>query len=161
MKYVVRMSEEQRQFIVALLSETKDDFVRAFRDLAKSGSIKGKRKFASDWISLAELAFAKAENEDNNEQTDIREVLAKYNETFDCVIPERVRVSSVSIQNVKKCLKCYGISGVEKVFDQVKHEYLLEPKFSSVDFSTIFQFGHFSSLLNRYFERRYKEGGEV
>ena len=64
MKYVVRMSEEQRQFIVALLSETKDDFVRAFRDLSKSDSIKGKRKFASDWISLAELVFAKAGEDD-------------------------------------------------------------------------------------------------
>ena len=62
MKYVVNMTKEQRQFIVALLSETKDDFVRAFRDLSKSDSIKGKRKFASDWISLAELAFAKAED---------------------------------------------------------------------------------------------------
>jgi len=61
MKYVINMTEEQRQFIVALLSETKDDFVHAFRDLSKSDSIKGKRKFASDWISLAELAFPKSE----------------------------------------------------------------------------------------------------
>lgn len=68
MKYVVRMSEEQRQFIVSLLSETKDYFVHAFRDLAKSGSIKGKRKFASDWISLAELVFAKAEEDDKPEE---------------------------------------------------------------------------------------------
>ena len=59
MKTVSNMSEEQRQFIAALLSDTKDDFVRAFRDLAKSESVKGKRKFASDWISLAELAFCK------------------------------------------------------------------------------------------------------
>lgn len=161
MKKVCHMSNEDRQFVLKLLHITKDDFERAFQDLAKSDSIKGKRKFAAYWCELAELAFTEAENEDNNEQTDIREVLAKYNETFDCVIPERVRVSSVSIQNVKKCLKCYGISGVEKVFDQVRHEYLSEPKLSSVDFSTIFQFGHFSSLLNRYFERRFKKGGEV
>jgi hypothetical protein len=62
------MTEEQRQFIVALLSETKDDFVRAFRDLSKSDSIKGKRKFASDWISLAELAFTKSEENDKPEK---------------------------------------------------------------------------------------------
>ncbi len=162
MKYVVRMSEEQRQFIVALLSETKDDFVRAFRDLAKSGSIKGKRKFASDWISLAELAFAKAEeNVNNNEKPDIHSVLSIYNEKFAGMILKRVRVSSVATKNAEKCLKYYGITGVELVLDQVKHEYISDPDSISLNFSTIFQFGHFSSLLNRYFERRFKEGGEL
>lgn len=162
MKKVCHMSNEDRQFVLKLLHITKDDFERAFQDLAKSDSIKGKRRFAAYWCELAELAFTEAEeNENNNEKTDMYSVLSIYNEKLAGMIPERVRVSSVATKNAEKCLKYYGITGVERVLDQVKHEYISDPDSISLNFSTIFQFGHFSSLLNRYFERRYKEGGEV
>ena len=59
MKIVINLNEEEQQFIRGLLSDTREQFAQAFRDLAKSESVKGKRKFASDWISLAELAFCK------------------------------------------------------------------------------------------------------
>lgn len=66
MKKVCDMSKEDREFVLRLLHITKDDFERAFLDLAKSDSIKGKRRFAAYWCELAELAFTKTE--DDNEK---------------------------------------------------------------------------------------------
>ena len=59
MKYVVRMSEEQRLFIEGLLSETREQFAQSFRQIAASTTQKGCRKFAAYWLTLAELAFRK------------------------------------------------------------------------------------------------------
>lgn len=63
MKKVCDMSKEDREFVLRLLHITKDDFERAFQDLAKSDSLKGKRRFVSYWCELAELAFTKAEDD--------------------------------------------------------------------------------------------------
>lgn len=61
MKKVCNMSNEERQFVLGLLNMTKDDFKRAFVELSKSESMKGKRKFVSYWCELAELVFAAEE----------------------------------------------------------------------------------------------------
>lgn len=67
MKKVCNMSFEDRQFVLKLLHATKDDFERAFQDLAKSDSIKGKRRFVANWCELAELAFGQPEEEEGGE----------------------------------------------------------------------------------------------
>ena len=61
MKTVVNLSEDDRKFIEGLLNDTKDDFARAFREIAKSETLKGKRKLVSHWLQLAELLHAKHE----------------------------------------------------------------------------------------------------
>ena len=63
MKTVLNMCEEDRQFLINLLRDTRDYFGRAFKDLAKVDTLKGKRKFTSQWCILAELAFAKPDTE--------------------------------------------------------------------------------------------------
>jgi hypothetical protein len=60
----VKANEEDRQFIVGLLRETREDFRRTFNELAKSGTKKDKRKFASYWCNLAELAYKQPEPEE-------------------------------------------------------------------------------------------------
>lgn len=59
MKAVVNMSQEQRQFLKGLLSDTKENFKKAFLDLANSPSKKDQRKFVAYWTTLAELACRK------------------------------------------------------------------------------------------------------
>lgn len=59
MKTVVNLTKENRKFIEDLLNETKEDFGRAFHELAKSDSIKGKRKLVSHWLQLSELLHLK------------------------------------------------------------------------------------------------------
>ena len=70
MSKTVRISEEDRQYIIEILRETKDDFRRVFNDLAKSSSTKGKRKFVSHWCNLAELAFGMPEADDTKGGSD-------------------------------------------------------------------------------------------
>lgn len=61
MKIVVNINdEEQRKFIEGLLGETREQFAKSFRELAKNcNSKKDHRKFVSNWVSLAELTYRK------------------------------------------------------------------------------------------------------
>lgn len=67
MKKVCDMSKEDREFVLRLLHITKDDFERAFQDLAKSDSLKGKRRFVSYWCELAELVFGQPKEQKRGE----------------------------------------------------------------------------------------------
>ena len=78
MKKVCDMSKEDREFVLRLLHITKDDFERAFQDLAKSDSLKGKRRFVSYWCELAELAFTKAEDDKDEELKDVTSSLTHH-----------------------------------------------------------------------------------
>ena len=122
MKYVVNMTEEQRQFIVALLSETKDDFVRVFRDLSKSDSIKGKCEFASGWISLAELAFTKVEKEDvekngGNFPDIVVNAQKEYNRMFEGLLPPCSRLTHNRRIKVESCFAQFGPDSMIDVFN--------------------------------------------
>ena len=70
MSKTLRICEEDRQYIIEILRETKDNFRRAFNDLSKSSSTKGKRKFVSYWCNLAELAFGKPDTDDGKGGSD-------------------------------------------------------------------------------------------
>lgn len=59
MKITVNLTEEQRQFIEGLLSDTQQQFADAFRDMANDKSAKSRRKFVGHWISLTELTARK------------------------------------------------------------------------------------------------------
>lgn len=55
MKITVNLNEEQQQFIKSLLSDTREQFATAFRQLAASDTRKDRRKFIAYWITLSEL----------------------------------------------------------------------------------------------------------
>lgn len=55
MKTVINLNEEEQQFIRGLLSDTREQFAQAFRDLAKSESKKDRRKFVAYRVTLTEL----------------------------------------------------------------------------------------------------------
>lgn len=64
MKTVVNLNDEERLFIKRLLSETREQFAQAFRDLAKSDTKKDRRKFIAYSITLAELVTPKLSQKD-------------------------------------------------------------------------------------------------
>lgn len=159
MKKVCDMSKEDREFVLRLLHITKDDFERAFQDLAKSDSLNGKRKFVSFWCELAELAFTKAKEEDL--AAEIKEL---YNETFNGILPTWNRLSAFMRSNVEKCIREFGKQSVSLVFDQVKHEKDSLGYNNTgfiADFAYIFKPKNFEGYLSRYNERISKEGGET
>ena len=77
MKKVSHMSNEDRQFVLRLLHITKDDFQRAFEDLAKSDTLKGKRRFATCWCELAELAYTESDDKPKKEASRFSYYLSK------------------------------------------------------------------------------------
>lgn len=60
MKTVVYITEEQRQFLEELLTETREQFARSFRELANNcNSKKDHRKLVAYWSTVADIAFCK------------------------------------------------------------------------------------------------------
>ena len=60
MKTVVNITEEQRQFLEGLLTETREQSARSFRELANNcNSKKDHRKLVAYWSAIADIAFCK------------------------------------------------------------------------------------------------------
>ena len=164
MKYSVRMTEVPRKFIIGLLSETKDDFVRAFRDLSKSCSVNGKRKFASDWISLAELAFSKVEKEDVEEKRGnfpdiVVNAQKEYNKMFEGLLPPCSRLTLNRRIKVESCFAQFGSDSMIDVFNQISsNSFLLGNNNSGfiADFDYIFTLKNYANILEDF---RKQKGG--